>query len=143
MSCVFEVKEPLLFQDSPLFYDLDQGVTFVTIDVPFVVKLGQSDIIKHDTPDGVVVISCWKCRLDDQPGVNLDNAGLCFMQHLTRRNNLCNLKELAKQLTPQMIQHSTKIACMQCKRSASPIANDFLATIEGCHVPARIQPTAS
>ena len=142
-STVFccEVMKPFV-TDSPLFYDLDPNDYFVTTDRPFVIKMGQSDIIRQDHPDGVVVIICWKYHLDAHQGVRLDNAGLCFMQHLTRRNNLSNLKELAKQLTPQMNKFSTKIACMQCALSASPTANDCIhavGCVDGCHVPAKIQ----
>ena len=122
----FEVKEPLLFPDSPLFYDLYQGDTFVTLDKPFVIKMGQSDLIKHDTGvDGVVVIICWTYQLDAQRGVRLNNAGLCFMQHLTCDNHLCNLLSLAKLLKPQMTKFGTKIACMQAAQSSSTAVSEF------------------
>ena len=133
----FEVKEPLLFPDSPLFYDLDQGDTFVTLDRPCVVKMGQSDVIKHDHPDGVVVIICWKYQLDAQQGVRLDNAGLCFMQHLTRENNMCNLLALAKLLKPTMNKFSTKIACLQAALSSSTDGSHATACItDGSHATA-------
>ena len=123
MCC--EVKEPLLFQDSPMFSDLDQGDTVVTIDRPCVIKMGQRDIIKHDTPDGVVVITCWKYHLDAQQGVKLEKAGLCFMQHLNKNNHLCNLLSLAKLLKPQMTELGTQIACMQAAQASSTSVSDF------------------
>ena len=141
MCC--EVKEPLLFQDSPMFSDLDQGDTVVTIDRPFVIEMGQRNIFKHDTPDGAAVIICWKYHLDAQQGVKLEKAGLCFMQHLTKNNHLCNLLSLAKLLKPQMTKFSTQIACMQAAQSSSTAVTEFqgASIAAGSQAPATIQLT--
>ena len=128
MCC--EVNRDVKFPGSPLFHDLTQGDQFVTLDAPFVLNMGENSIIKKDRDEGVAVIFCWRYHLGGEQGVTLENAGLCFMQHLTTNRHLCNLLTLAETLKPQMNQFSTKIACMQANQSSSSSVSEVqVATI--------------
>ena len=129
MCC--EVNRDIKFPGSPLFHDLTLGDQFVTLDAPFVLKMSENSIIKQDREGGVAVIFCWRYHLGGEQGVTLENAGLCFMQHLTYNRHLCNLLTLAQILKPQMNQFSTKIACMQAAQSSSSSVSEVqVASIE-------------
>ena len=122
MCC--EVKNDMKFTDSPLFYDMTHGDTFVTLDAPFLLQMGENQKIKQDREGGVAVIFCWKYHLGGENGVVLENAGLAFLQHLSYSRHLCNLLTLAKLLAPQMNKFSTKIANMQADHASSSTALD-------------------
>ena len=79
--------------------------------------LGDSEDIKRDGVQGVLVCYCFKYKLGGAQGVELEKAGICFRQHLDNSSHLPSLLSLAAKMKSVSATFSTKIACMQASQA--------------------------
>ena len=96
-----------------MFMDHDVGSQYMTLDKPWVVHKGESERIKHDVPNGMQVVFCFKYMVGGDDGIKVLNAGIMFLQHLSTQNHYANLWAVAAIMKDKMGEFGAKFACLK------------------------------
>ena len=116
-------KKPFWPASSALFMPNDIGSMFFTMDAPFNLTMSSNEYIEQDSPQGVKVVYCLKFKIGGTNGINVEGAGLVFLQHCTLQSHYARLFALASQMGQKIAEFGATIACQQAEVALSEPAS--------------------